>query len=153
MSTPWRLEYAVFLNCDTPKAFHIIFCLYYEGMNQLYRLFKIVKIPVFKTHGSEDLFAQALHELRLHTCKEGLRIIDSFSYFSQQDSFCVARSCQLEIVLRPMIADIKMFCSCRKIVQQNTEFFRFAATLLWNSFPENFRQESSINQFKDFISN
>ena len=31
--------------------------------------------------------------------------------------------------------------------------FRFAAAVLWNSFPDNFRQVSSFNQFKALISN
>ena len=31
--------------------------------------------------------------------------------------------------------------------------FRFAAAVLWNSFPDNFRQVSSFNQFKTLISN
>ena len=31
--------------------------------------------------------------------------------------------------------------------------FRFAAAILWNSFPDSFRQVSSFNQFKDLISN
>ena len=31
--------------------------------------------------------------------------------------------------------------------------FRFAAAILWNSFPDNFRQVSSFNQFKALISN
>ena len=31
--------------------------------------------------------------------------------------------------------------------------FRFAAAVLWNIFPDNFRQVSSFNQFKALISN
>ena len=31
--------------------------------------------------------------------------------------------------------------------------FRFAAAVPWNSFPDNFRQVSSFNQFKALISN
>ena len=50
-----------------------------------------------------------------------------------------------------IILDIKCFAGAASS-KYSMKSFRFAAAVLWNSFPDNFRRVSSFNKFKALIS-